>query len=105
MWSEYGVPADLIEVHLGPSIGPCHYPVGDEVIRALADTGVAQCDFIQRENHIDLRSFLRSQLRCAGVRGTKIVNVGSCTHCNHQMASYRRDGVDAGRQYSLIMLS
>ena len=105
MWSEYKVPADLIEVRLGPSIGPCHYQVGDEVIRALGDTEVAESDFIQSENHIDLRSFLGSQLRSAGVRGTKIVNAGGCTYCDHQMASYRRDGVDAGRQYSLILLS
>jgi hypothetical protein len=51
-------------------------------------------------DHVDLRSLLAAQLAALGVGGVQIV--GPCTVETPDLASYRRDGAAAGRQWSLV---
>jgi YfiH family protein len=98
---EYGVPPSKLVVLLGPAIGPCHYPVGAEVVEALAAGGVP-ADHWLHDERVDLRAFIIAQLVASGVDKSRIDPVGGCTACDDSLASYRRDGESAGRQWSLV---
>jgi YfiH family protein len=93
-----------VEVALGPSIGPCCYRVGVEVQAAFtARTGTTTAAAWTPAGDrlvLDLRGAARLLLEAAGVRS--ITAVGPCTRCTPTLASYRRDGADAGRQLSFI---
>jgi len=93
-------PADL-HVYLGPAISARHYQVGSEVVEALAATGVESSAWLEGDR-VDLRRFLDEQLVQLGV--ARVTTVGSCTHANPKLASYRRDGTAAARQWSLVYL-
>jgi YfiH family protein len=99
--TEYGVPASQIEAFLGPSISGTQYPVGPEVIEALARHEIDDATW-RHGNHVDLRRFLDSRLRDLGLRREAISHIGPCTASSPQLASYRRDGTRAGRQFSLV---
>ncbi|HHQ49337.1 MAG TPA: laccase domain-containing protein [Acidobacteria bacterium] len=100
---EYGVPPADLHAALGPSIGPCHYQVGPEVLEALqrADPGDGGW---RHGDRADLRALLAAQLVGAGVPAGSVERVGGCTACDPALASYRRDGERAGRQWSLALL-
>lgn len=87
---------------LGPSIGSCCYEVGGEVAAQFAGDFVrAACDGPFR---LDLRAANRSQLERAGLRADQIASHPACTKCGGpKFASYRRDGVKAGRMIALIV--
>lgn len=100
-------PAD-IRVALGPSIGPCCFEVGPEVVEAfhaavgdvpgLVVTGGAK-------PHIDLRVALRAQLEQAGVLPAHIDSAPPCTRCEAaRFFSYRRDGREGGVHMAYIGL-
>jgi copper oxidase (laccase) domain-containing protein len=46
--------------------------------------------------------FLAARLRRLGVGPASIEVIGPCTASTAHLASYRRDGADSGRQWSLI---
>ncbi len=100
---EYGVPPGALRAALGPAVGPCHYEVGDEVVAALERNGVDPQRW-RRDRRVDLRGFLLGQLEAAGVPAGACSIVGGCTACDPRCASYRRDGDEAGRQWSLVVL-
>jgi YfiH family protein len=98
---DYGVAADQIHAVLGPAISGPQYEVGTGVINALEAVG-SDDDAWRRDNRVDLRLFLAGRLRRLGVKPGSIGVIGPCTASTAQLASYRRDGVDAGRQWSLV---
>jgi YfiH family protein len=99
--SGYGVAAEKIRAALGPAISGPRYEVGPEVVRALETVGLAD-DTWHQGNRVDLRLFLAARLRQLGVLPGSIAVVGPCTASTPHLASFRRDGGDAGRQWSLI---
>jgi YfiH family protein len=98
--------AEAIRVALGPSIGPCCFEVGPEVVaefRAafgeLAGLVVAG----PRKDHIDLRVAMRAQLERAGVAPDAIDDRPPCTRCEaERFFSYRRDGKAGGMHMGFI---
>lgn len=97
MQAEYGSrPEDLIAA-VGPSIGACCYPVGDEVRSAFREQFSYADQLFQSgadgEAHLDLWEANRRQLLDAGVGEAKIAVVGECTAC-------ARDEDGAGRYFS-----
>jgi YfiH family protein len=82
---------------LGPGIGPCCYPVGDEVraaMRARGDEGA-----LLTGGALDLPLVLRIELERAGLRAEAISHAGLCTSCLPDLFfSHRRDGGITGRQ-------
>ncbi|HVN71946.1 MAG TPA: peptidoglycan editing factor PgeF [Desulfomonilia bacterium] len=92
--------ARQIHVSMGPSIGPCCYAVGKEVIDALntePDRKAAGRIFV------DLHRIATLQAQKSGVPSDMIHHVQRCTCCNKDsFFSYRRDGQHAGRNISLI---
>jgi len=84
------------EAAIGPSIGPCCYEVGEEVLGSFAGLGrVAQ------DRMLDLPEVARRLLREAGVE--QIESSGLCTSCESELFfSHRRDAGRTGRQAGLV---
>jgi YfiH family protein len=84
---------------LGPSIGPCHYVVGQPVREAFAaDDGFERLS--DQEYRMDLRCIAKIQLDKLGV--ASITDSDECTYCDAEnYYSYRRDGV-TGRMGGFI---
>lgn len=94
------VGAQRIHVSMGPSIGPCCYAVGAEVIDALhtfPDRSVEGALFV------DLHRVARLQALEEGIDCEHVHLVQFCTCCNSEsFYSYRRDGELTGRNISVI---
>jgi hypothetical protein len=105
---ECGARADRVRVALGPSIGPCCFEVGPEVVEqfrgAFGDVPGMVVDG-PRKQHIDLRVATRALLDRAGVRAEHVDDRPPCTQCNpDRFFSYRRDGKDGGIHMGYIGL-
>ncbi len=105
---ELGARADHIRVALGPSIGPCCFEVGPEVVdefrAALGDVpGLVVRG--PKKDHLDLRVANRAVLERAGVRPENIDDRPPCTKCEaDRFFSYRRDGQEGGVHMGFIQL-
>jgi len=103
-----GARADRIRVALGPSIGPCCFEVGDEVVGEFrTKLGNLPGLVVQGPNkqHIDLRVANRAIAERAGVRADHIDDAPPCTRCEAaRFFSYRRDGREGGVHMGFIGL-
>lgn len=84
---------------IGPSIGPCHYEVGEEVVRALGDRPVVASPSETGKVNLDLAGTVCEVLTTLGVE--VVYRSSSCTACAEDLFSYRRSGV-TGRQAVLM---
>ena len=92
--------AKHIHVSIGPSIGPCCYQVGQEVVLALGAKPIARDD---GAISVDLAGIASLQAKKAGIAEDRIHMVRSCTCCNpDKFFSFRRDKEAAGRNISVI---
>lgn len=92
-----------VRVALGPTIGPCHYEVGEEVVLAVDAGSSAGVVSERREGrwYLDLVGTARAVLRAWGIR--RIEETGLCTACEEaRFYSYRRDGT-TGRHLALAV--
>ncbi len=81
---------------IGPSIGPCCYEVGEDVLGAFAGLG----EGVARGRMLDLPEVARRLLLAAGVE--RIESSGLCTSCEAELFfSHRRDAGRTGRQVGL----
>lgn len=101
-------PAD-IRVALGPSIGPCCFEVGAEVVTEFREAlgelpGLVVAG--PHKDHIDLRVASRAMLERAGVRPEHVDDRPPCTRCEaERFFSYRRDGREGGVHMAFIGLA
>jgi YfiH family protein len=109
MAREFGVRPEHLEVVQGPSIGPCCYVVGGELVDAFRAGGfVREIDkWFERdaagELRLDLWTANRDQLVACGVPVGAIHESGLCTASHPEwFASYRRDGPGTGRIAAVI---
>ena len=90
---------------IGPAIGPCCYEVGEDVagpVLALSSPEV-RAPGRRGRPHLDLGLAAEIVLERCGVG--EIRRLALCTSCHPRLLeSYRRDGVAAGRNRSLIWL-
>ena len=114
---EFGTrPADVV-VAIGPSIGPCCYQVGSDLVDAFAAAGHEQYLIYRwfsstppsrgsREHPqmtLDLAGANRDQLVLAGVPLKQIHNAGLCTAMHLDvLTSYRAEKENAGRIAGVI---
>ncbi len=92
--------ADKVHAAIGPSIGPCCYQVGPEVVRELAADPVRRKDGTIA---VDLTDIAVRQARKAGIPEERICIRRSCTCCNPDVFfSFRREKEAAGRNLSVI---
>lgn len=104
-----GARADRIRVALGPSIGPCCFEVGPEVVAAFRGAFGEVAGMIVRgphKDHVDLRVAMRAELERAGVVPDLIDARPPCTRCEpERFFSYRRDGQAGGVHMAFIGLT
>jgi YfiH family protein len=85
---------------VGPSIGPCCYEVGAEVLAAFSDLG----EGVARGRMLDLPAVTERLLRRAGVERIELSR--RCTSCESELFfSHRRDAGRTGRQAGLVWRS
>ena len=101
-------PAD-VRVALGPSIGPCCFEVGPEVVTEF-QTALGELPGLvvagPKKQHVDLRVATRAFLERAGVSPEHIDDQPPCTRCEgDRFFSYRRDGKDGGVHMGFIGLA
>jgi copper oxidase (laccase) domain-containing protein len=89
---------------VGPSIGPCCYTVGEELIPEFASHADASRWFTRASGlRLDLWQATRHQLERAGVAPNNIHVSELCTFDHPNVFhSYRRDGNNAGRLVAAI---
>ncbi len=97
-----------VRVALGPSIGPCCFEVGPEVVDIFREAFGDLPGMVvrgPRRDHIDLRVVSRAVLARAGVEPAHIDAAAPCTMCNpERFFSYRRDGREGGMHMGFIGL-
>jgi hypothetical protein len=114
---EFGTkPADIVAA-IGPSIGPCCYEVGTELVDAFAAAGHERylidrwflAPAPSRGSHerprlrLDVAGANRDQLLLAGVPDEQIHTSGLCTAMHLDvLTSYRAEKEDAGRLAGVI---
>jgi YfiH family protein len=128
MQLEFGCkPADVLAA-LGPSIGPCCYEVGVELVTKFTAQFADAHDYFDEPRtgdepnpiqwlnmappghqpppksvHLDLRKANRSQLIASGLRPNNIYSTDLCTACRTDLFfSYRREGPLSGRLMSVV---
>jgi hypothetical protein len=96
-------PPEQIQAWIGPSIGPCCYEVGETVANSLVNASHQGVLALRKAGraHADLRAVALHQLEACGV--TRVQWLDLCTRCeSSRLASYRRDGNQAGRNWALV---
>jgi polyphenol oxidase len=106
---DFDIRPTTLSAAIGPSIGPCCYEVGDELIGAFAADGWAKDDlarwFTRRDGklYLDVWQANADQLVTAGVPLERVHVSRLCTACHVDwFNSYRRDGAGAGRLAGFI---
>lgn len=100
MMSQWETDTESVKVAFGPSIRSCCYAVGEEFKEHFPD------DIIEKDGKlfIDLAQINKEQLTAFGVLEQNIFDQSECTCCSGKYHSYRKDGKNAGRMISLMML-
>lgn len=101
--AQFGVGPQTLQAMVGVGIGPCHYPVGAEVLAALREQ-LGTLDGVAEDGRVDLQAAARLALVRAGVSPARIRYLEGCTACTPNYHSYRRDGPMAGRQWTAVVL-
>ena len=99
MKERFGTKAEECLAALGPSIGQCCYPVGENVLQCLpADLPAGLLRREKEEQRLDLRGFNAWLLSQAGIPPQQIADAGVCTCCQKDLLfSHRGDGGQSGR--------
>ncbi len=108
MMNRYGTAPENVLAGIGPSIGPDHYKIGDEVIKQVNQTFGSDANGLLNEVdngiHFDLWEANRLLLQRSGVRQIQIA--GICTHCHiEDWYSYRGEHGKTGRFGAILGLA
>ncbi len=109
MAEEFGTRSADLMVAIGPSIGPCCYEVGANVIEAAHSSfgAWAHDTLIRRDQkvYLDLWAANKLQLEEIGVAAEQICITGLCTSCHvDKFFSYRSEHGTTGRLAGIIAL-
>lgn len=107
--SEAGVRATDLLAWWGPAIGPCCYPVEEEVVEALGEAaaGPDPDGWIRRGPdgaRVDLRQVLTRQAEARGVPGSAITASERCTSCAPDLFFSHRREPSGGRMLAFAGL-
>ena len=106
MREDYEIEPSALHAAMGPSIGPCCYQVGQEVVEQIGANWTDEVRDAWRpegsKGWLDLRAVNEAQLVRVGVPRRQIQQLGVCTACNvDRFFSYRKEG-KTGSQLSFI---
>jgi YfiH family protein len=100
-------PEDILAA-IGPSIGPCCYEVGEDVVAAV-HSGLPECaDLLSARDggvHLDLWRANACQLAAVGVPAANVEVSGYCSSCRTDLFfSHRKERGKTGRMAAVIGL-
>lgn len=101
--AQFGLEPKALHAVIGVGVGPCHYPVGPEVVAALENRlgTLPQAIF---DGRVNLQLCAQVALLQAGLVTAHMRLLPGCTACSPHHHSYRRDGPQAGRQWAAVVL-
>jgi len=102
----FGSRAAVLLAGMGPSIGPCCYEVGDDVVAVMRAAG-RDAVFTSRgaRPRLDLAATAERELTRLGVRAASIERLDECTACRpERFFSRRRDGAILGRMWGFAVV-
>lgn len=102
--AELGVSADALDAVVGLGIGPCHYPVGRDVVAGLEGNAVADEGW-RGDGVVDLARYAAGRLAALGLDPARVRVTPGCTACSPAHHSFRRDRDAAGRQWNAVILT
>ncbi|MDP1571919.1 MAG: peptidoglycan editing factor PgeF [Vicinamibacterales bacterium] len=115
MAREFGTRPEDVTAAIGPSIGPCCYEVGAELLQRFEAGHHAEADLARWFTRVDGKTMGTESLRldvaranvdqmtAAGVPPARIFGCGLCTKCRHHLFdSFRADQANAGRMAAAI---
>ncbi len=86
-----GIDPSVLKAWIGPTVGPCCYPVGLDV----ASLFPAECrNLVAGEEHLNLVRFIQIKLERLGFTACEVDLAGVCTSCDQRFSSLRRDGIN-----------
>ena len=88
-----------ISVFLGPFIQSCCYEIKDDILHNFKEKYVL---LKNKKYFLDLSTLIIDDFIKMGISNEKILNSNICTYENMSCCSFRRDGENASRMYSLI---
>jgi YfiH family protein len=96
--AELGGDPSGVRAGIGPSIGPCCFEVGDEVVAQIPGAADSTTTGPNGRPHVDLWELNRRQLVAAGVPAERVEVAFACTRCRPDTYfSHRALGYPAGR--------
>ncbi len=104
MRKEFGTSGEDINAFIGPSIGPCCFEVGAELIDRLDEKEKSHLTDREGGKYLDLRALNADKLTDAGVKKENIEIYDVCTCCNTGLFfSHRGDLEKKGSNISIIV--
>ena len=105
MIEEYSCCAEDILVGIGPSIGVCHFEVGDEVADVFRENFGDSVLEMHEKWHVNMQKAIRIQLLEKEIRNENIIDSDICTYCNSDLFfSHRRTGDKRGVMAGIMEL-
>lgn len=107
MHKNYTTKPEDLSVIFGPCIHQCCYKVGQDLIARVKEHSFGEKTIITRENDqfFDMVAFNKALLINLGIKDAAIdATQSTCTSCNKEYHSHRREGELAGRQLSTVWI-
>jgi len=107
MKEAFGSNPHELQILFGPSIRGCCYEMKEPALSQLGVEIDGHCARMHEGKvFVDLPACNRQQLIACGVQPANITTrLNLCTMCNPQFCSYRRNGLRAGRQFSVVAIT
>lgn len=96
----------MLSIHFGPHARSCCYEVSHNFVQNIKINRFSE-DSIRVKNNryfFDLETYTYNQFYTLGIPDQSIIKNSNCTICNDSYYSFRRQGIQAGRQPSIITL-
>lgn len=105
MTSEYNSKKENILCAIGPSIGECHFEVGDDVAEIFSATDFGVVKKYGDKYHVNLQQTIINQLKNCGIDSDNITNADICTYCNSDILfSHRKTAGKRGNLAAIMEL-
>lgn len=107
MHAVYGTDARDVLCAIGPSIGVCHFEVGDEVAECfMQEFGASVLEKHQNRYHVNLQKAVADTLLASGILPEHLEDSGICTYCNSDLLfSHRKTAGKRGNLAAVLALS
>ena len=104
MKKDYLCNSDDIIAAIGPSIGVCHFEVGDEVAeKFVGEFGSQVVGYVGEKPHVNLQKAVAMQLAESGILRDRLTDAGICTYCHSDLLFSHRKTMGRRGNLAAIM--